>query len=329
MKVANLVNNIRSYLWRYKRIALPGIGTFTMEHTPASIDKSDNLIHPPSSNLSFQYNSNTDYDGFVDYLSIIEDISRNEAKLNFDTYIDKIKSSISKNGEYSVPYLGKLISESTGNIRFEEENANYTEFSNLETYPILPVQKFGSLDNFNFNQPVKTTHSNRNEWWFYWLPFVLLGLMALASLLYFLKDSKDTVSYEDHYIQHQKGDNIIANDNSDTITYAEGAGDIVNEITNENDLSKTNEGEEDKVDKQSIRNCIIIVGSYKQAKSSLKMINKLHEMNYDVYTEQHNDFTRVGISFDCTNEDLTNYIRKIRSEIAKDAWYLQPSITVN
>ena len=103
----------------------------------------------------------------------------------------------------------------------------------------------------------------------------------------------------------------------------------MNEINNENESSKTNEGEEDKVDKQSIRNCIIIVGSYKQAKSSLKMINKLQEMNYDVYTEQHKDFTRVGISFDCTNEDLTNYIRNLRSEIAKDAWYLQPSITVN
>ena len=74
--------------------------------------------------------------------------------------------------------------------------------------------------------------------------------------------------------------------------------------------------------------CIIIVGSFKDAKNILKMTDMLNSKGYKSLNLESGSMTRVGFTFSCDSVNLTEYIHKIRADIDKGAWYLQPAITV-
>jgi len=60
------------------------------------------------------------------------------------------------------------------------------------------------------------------------------------------------------------------------------------------------------------------------------MSTKLTKLGYTPYEEYFDtmDVTRVGFKFDCSEKDLQYFMREVRKEIAPDAWYLLPRITV-
>jgi hypothetical protein len=308
-------------------MSLPGIGVLVLDHNPASIDQSAKIISPPSTTISFKSDKNTGYDGFVDYLSIIEDRDRTYAKNNFDVFIARITKSIDKNGEFLIPNIGTFIADQSGDYIFTESSQKeYSSFQQFESYPLSPIQKFGAIDGFQFTESKK---QDVRDPWFYWLPFVILGVIAIASLFYFLKDNQLNTSFENEIILDEKN-NLNELQNNDTITTIYNQNEKVGEGSETGEaIQKIEEEPIVNTKTHTVKNCIIITGSYQQSKSSLKMIEKLQSKGYQVYTEQHNNFTRVGISFDCENIDLKEYIYEIRNTISKDAWYLIPSITVH
>lgn len=74
--------------------------------------------------------------------------------------------------------------------------------------------------------------------------------------------------------------------------------------------------------------CIIIVGSFKKSRNAVKMSSLLEQKGYEVYQSQYQDFNRVGLKYECIDEDLVEYLQDIRQNISKLAWYLDPDLEV-
>ena len=74
--------------------------------------------------------------------------------------------------------------------------------------------------------------------------------------------------------------------------------------------------------------CIIITGVFSRYSNIDKMINLIERKGYQSYQEAYGSYTRVGLTFDCKNVDLESYLSKIRKQISRRAWYLQPELYV-
>lgn len=69
--------------------------------------------------------------------------------------------------------------------------------------------------------------------------------------------------------------------------------------------------------------CAIITGVYQSNENVILMTNKLKKMGYEVYTEQTDSLTRVGIKYDCTNPKIDRLLDTIRKKIIKESWILK------
>ena len=74
--------------------------------------------------------------------------------------------------------------------------------------------------------------------------------------------------------------------------------------------------------------CIIIVGSFIKSLNAIKMVSQLERKGYTVYQSEYKGFSRVGLKYDCADEDLEAYLQNIRKKISKKAWYLSPHLDV-
>lgn len=74
--------------------------------------------------------------------------------------------------------------------------------------------------------------------------------------------------------------------------------------------------------------CIIVVGSFIKSLNTIKMISLLERKGYKVHQEEYKGFNRVGIKYECANEDLELYLQNIRKKISSKAWYLDPELEV-
>ena len=58
------------------------------------------------------------------------------------------------------------------------------------------------------------------------------------------------------------------------------------------------------------------------------MVSLLERKGYTVHQSQHNDFTRVGLVYECIDKDLEEYLQGVRKQISSKAWYLDPDLEV-
>jgi cell division septation protein DedD len=69
--------------------------------------------------------------------------------------------------------------------------------------------------------------------------------------------------------------------------------------------------------------CAIITGSFKSAIYSIRMIKRLQKLGYKVYTEENDSTTRVGLLYNCNNENEVDLLAKIKSTVDTSSWILQ------
>ncbi len=74
--------------------------------------------------------------------------------------------------------------------------------------------------------------------------------------------------------------------------------------------------------------CIIVVGSFIKSLNAIKMVSLLERKGYKVYQSEYKGYKRVGLKYECIDEDLEAFLHDIRKKISKRAWYLDPSLDV-
>ncbi len=115
----NINTHIKDLLFKYDLVLIPGFGAFISEYIPAEINKSNNVIIPPSKNIFFNSDYKLDDGLLVNYIIEKEGVSANEAKKEINTFIYDIRKIIKEKGYFLFKGIGKLFF-SKGRYTFEQ-----------------------------------------------------------------------------------------------------------------------------------------------------------------------------------------------------------------
>lgn len=71
------------------------------------------------------------------------------------------------------------------------------------------------------------------------------------------------------------------------------------------------------------KECVIIIGAYKEQKNINKLIARLEKQSYDHFEVPFKNTTRVGVKVSCDKNTLSQKLLTVRQEYADDAFVLQ------
>lgn len=334
---------ILDHLLQYGNTSILGLGSLSFEQHSAYLSDDKSQIFPPSHTLKYKDEvENTDQ--FVTYVAHRLGIKPAKALEKVDKYAQDLLNSLLNYGKAEIPLVGAFIKENGKDIDFKPfPGAIDSEFFALPPVALSPIQFFKSGEvNDNemavstANMPARTksaalsdttatqsTYNYNDDEDTNWLKplFWILGLVLLSALLY-----KGCEQYRNSQVKDPQlviDDTPAVNDdlkNGDEATNDE----VVNDSTHNESTNKpatiTSRPTE----------CVIILGAFESARNAMKMSTKVSSLGYQPYEEYFDtmDVTRVGFKFDCRDKDLRDFIYEVRKEIAPDAWYLVPRITV-
>lgn len=327
MSRAEIVHYLRQLLMEKGSASLPGIGAFAYSRRPSHITDNYTHIHPPKYSLSLVFDEEMADKGLASYI-VACDSTQNLSQIHAEitAFGHQIRKLLSTDGVAEIEDIG-ILHQNPDGIWFEpNENANNWKNQGFPIITAKPLTgRYGASgarlqENPKPSVPVSPGRRLKNTGAAFtlenlWPLFVLLALLAL--LIYFMESTKNSAAGQ---TDKQEITNVVV----DTV------GKTTDSVEKENiPLAKPNP---DSVvmnpDGTYSGKCIIIVGSFKDAKNILRMTDMLNSKGYKSLNLESGSMTRVGFTFSCDSVNLTEYIHKIRADIDKGAWYLQPAITV-
>lgn len=184
---------IAGYLYQSKSCPLPYIGKLALKETPASISPGAKLIEPGQHQITLLHG---DYspDGFVNYISAIEQIEGEEAMVRLQTFCNQLLN-LDSFAEVRIPCTGKFYINAEGNLVFK--HSPYPTFF-LDAVPAEKVMHPDSSHSIlvgdkESNSTLMTEYYNEEEvsaprrWWIGALLLALVGLAVIS--LYFVNES--------------------------------------------------------------------------------------------------------------------------------------------
>ncbi len=334
-------NLILDHLLQYGNTSILGLGTLFYKYHSAYLSEDRSQIFPPSKQLLFK--DNTDgTDQFVQYVANRLGIDLDKASKKVDKYAQHIINNLLNYGKADILSVGQFSKADGKDIEFSQSHGEVnSEFFGLVPVKLKPIQfyKDGDMEDAPMavsteavpnrtaasstlvsplttgeTQPTYNYNDEDNRSWLKPLLWIVVLLLACAFLF------KACQSYK-----NKQADGVIENqiDSTDIVDGQKVVG---------NDAGSTSESEDSKsgVNSKSPTECVIILGAYESARNAMKMSNRISQLGYTPYEEYFDtmDVTRVGFKFDCGSKDLKDFIHEVREDIAKDAWYLVPRITV-
>lgn len=109
------------YLVQYKELALPGIGTFVLERSPATIDFPGKKIVPPVYSIGLEPSSYLPGQRFFHWLAAILGISDREAIFRFNDFSFELKKSLADGDRIIWNGIGELKKGESGEIILDPE----------------------------------------------------------------------------------------------------------------------------------------------------------------------------------------------------------------
>ena len=318
---------ILDYLSRRKSIDLPGLGRLFWLVKGPSKGNTYSQIVSPSIILQFESAADTS-DELSEHLASTYNLAPRQASAVVADWMKHIKSALQSEGRFEMKLLGTLISKNNA-VVFEPNTGLIGENLKLPDFIVSPVDRpYSGLS------PVNRPEGNDENGTFFRIltnfiiPIILLFLIGLLSFFIYRQ-------LTDPIPGHQNGTMIV----TDT-TDAEGIGQEDSSLdshlapmdSNEQVLTDDTTWQEEEIpigeEEERLsdfvnRFCIIIVGSFKRQSNVQRMIEKIEAMGLTTHTEQFGEFTRVGVKFDCYENDLYRTLFQLRGKFSDDAWILK------
>ena len=339
---------ILDHLLQYGNTSILGLGTLFYNNHSAYLSDDKSQIFPPSNTLLFKDDVD-DTDQFAYYVANRLGIKPVKALEKVDNYAQHLVNNILNYGTVEIPSIGSFTKTEGKDIVFAQEHGEVNSaFFGLLPVKLKPIQFFKDGDMADAPMAVSTasvpnrtaaastiaatTNSSTTPTYNYndddessWIKPLLwiFGVVLLSALLYKGCQSYNNgqaglppVSQIDSTDVDGDHSGLVTDDGktigSDTSTHGK--------VTIVDNTTKTRKPTE----------CIIILGAYESARNAMKMSSRITQLGYTPYEEYFDtmDVTRVGFKFDCSEKDLQDFMHEVREDIAQDAWYLVPRITV-
>ena len=114
-------NLITSYLIQSGECVLPGIGTFTLVNTPATLDVANKEMLPPQTEYRFSDRTGQPAEGLVQYVALKKELDKQDALTQIKDVCSQIKEKIISGEKIKLNSIGMLYKDQSDNIVFEEE----------------------------------------------------------------------------------------------------------------------------------------------------------------------------------------------------------------
>lgn len=188
------MQTLYKYLILNKKLALPGIGCFTVEQVPARLDFANKKMYPPISVIRFSGNKVQADRHFFAFVSDDLKINEVEAIQQFNNTILEIKKQMADNGTAVLPNIGSLRKEFADTYSFQPiaSSDNYTpeviaeRVIRNEAHTVKVGEAERTSEEMKEILADETTKKSR--WWIYALVLALLGIGGLV--YYYLTHSR-------------------------------------------------------------------------------------------------------------------------------------------
>ena len=355
--------SISRLLYENNKVIIPGFGGLVATYQHASIDQVQGVFSPPAKDLVFNPNLITNDGLLINHIKSRYNISFAEAEKAVADFVTDAKATFGRRENVIIPEVGKLFKDYEGNIQFVSDSNNF----NSQSYG-LPAVKFYPVLRDRIPNPAATTAGAAataaatsggaagdtvttataesiptevdKEVDYYLqkaIPFLAgLAILVVAVSVYLVmsKDSNTRVNDGSALVESIEESQIRVNQKpalEDETVYTE-EGVILEDEVPTSDISTVppvvdTEGE---TLAPNQKECVIIIGGFKNKGNIEKLIQRIYEAGYDAYTDRKGNLTRVGAMFAYTREsEVDQKLRDVQRRFAEKAWILPPEERLN
>lgn len=350
MKV-NLPKHILELLLKDEVVQVPGLGTFGFATKSASFGEGRKSLLPPRKTISYSEVHNNSDQSLAKIIAEQNGLSLSKAQAFIEEFSSEVLSGLMSSNQVEIAYLGQLEKDEKGKVNFKsnavtEERINKWK-PELKLPPVQavkppvfevekpvvpkPTSQVGTrvepVPMIQNTKPIEEEDSGIKSWLFGCLG--LLGLLAVTVVGFKMCSSTESSFKTKAQIENEE---YIANggeENAEVIEEEIKYNDDSDASMGSNDIQSENEPSKEKAKGQLEGSCIIILGSFTNDENVQAITRKVRNSRYDLYTEEHGPYTRVGVQAPCLkiSDDYKGFLSKIRSEFnVNGAWYLNPEL---
>jgi len=181
-----MYNSIQKFLALHHHVALPGIGSFTVEKKPATLDFTNRHISASKNIVVFSNDDQQPGAYFYDFLSAELNINRTEATHAFSDFTNKLKDELNADKPVYFKGVGTLSKQTENEFSFETE-AMPEYFPGLVAERIIRKNVAHAVKVGEDEKTSDEMHAmlaqpqiRKKERW--WIAAVILGAIGLAAI---------------------------------------------------------------------------------------------------------------------------------------------------
>lgn len=188
------------FLYKYflvnKKVGIPGLGSFSLQEIPASLDFVKGLLRAPQSKIVFtKSNADTVDKSLFIYLGREMQVEEWQVARKFQEFTAAIKSNLDNNKAVELPGIGKLQKGYDDELMFIADTdatlvpAADIKLNNTNDSRANLVELYSTGENLILTEETEEDklemiikHKEEDYWWVYAL---ILALMGVGALLYY------------------------------------------------------------------------------------------------------------------------------------------------
>jgi len=179
------------YLLLHNELSLPGIGTLSIQRSPARLDFPSKRVHPPVYQVALQDNSINPGAAFFAWLGKSLRVSDRDAVIRFNDFLFDIKRQIQNGDIIDWNGVGTVSKSPTGDIRFQPFIHEAAE----DSLPAEKILREKAEHKVRVGEEEKTAAEMeelltrpevKRSWW--WAYALIVGLAALVFIGWYLSE---------------------------------------------------------------------------------------------------------------------------------------------
>ena len=187
-----MYGELYQYLVLRRQLHLPGIGTFSVERKPASLDFTDKLAYPPAFTIVLQPGTTTPSRNFFHWLGASLGVSDRDAVIRFNDFLFELKKQLSAGHTLQWPGVGAISKGSAGDAQLEAQHKDWSPESpvpavmvlrqNAEHTLLVGEQEKSSADMQALVAEEELVTAKKTRWW---IAALTVGILSAAFVTYY------------------------------------------------------------------------------------------------------------------------------------------------
>lgn len=180
------------YLLLHKQLPVPGIGTFSLDRTPARIDFPNKLMYPPVYAFNLQESPGIPAKSFFHWLGRALHVTDRDAVIRFNDFAFEMKKQIAEGDLINWNGVGTIIKGLAGEIKFIPAEPAFKE----QPVPAAKVLREKAEHTVRVGEEEKTSvemeemlalPAEKRSWW--WAYALVAGLLATLFIGWYLSEN--------------------------------------------------------------------------------------------------------------------------------------------